>query len=167
MNRRPLRAACLLCALCLSLTGCVAWQGAPAAQGTLPPVVTGWDAPENDVNQLYEQTVLLYLPSRDGTQLLAVPRTVTLSASRHTALALCDALLSHPATDSTLPVGGDVELSLAETRRLLGTAGFAISHSSKFDIILEYFIQHRLYDVMEINQVLFQYDMPLLGSSMG
>ena len=115
MNRRPLRAACLLCALCLSLTGCVAWQGAPAAQGTLPPVITGWDAPENDVNQLYEQTVLLYLPSRDGTQLLAVPRTVTLSASRHTALALCDALLSHPATDSTLPVGGDVELSLAET----------------------------------------------------
>ena len=60
-----------------------------------------------------------------------------------------------------------LELSLAETQRLLGTAGFAISHSSKFDIILEYFIQHRLYDVMEINQVLFQYDMPLLGSVMG
>ncbi len=58
-----------------------------------------------------------------------------------------------------------LELSLPETRELLERAGFAISHSSKFDIILEYFIQHRSYDLMEINEVLFQFDMPLLGAS--
>ena len=43
-------------------------------------------------------------------------------------------------------------------------AGFALSHSSKFDIILEYFIKRRSFNIFEINEVLFQYDMPLLGS---
>ena len=60
-----------------------------------------------------------------------------------------------------------LQLSLPETRQLLGRAGFALSHSSKFDIILEYFITHRRFNVFEINEVLFQFDMPLLGSGAG
>lgn len=57
-----------------------------------------------------------------------------------------------------------LELSLPETKRLLRKAGFALSHSSKFDIIMEYFLKRRYYDIFEINEVLFQFDMPLLGS---
>ncbi len=57
-----------------------------------------------------------------------------------------------------------LELSLPETKGLLNKAGFALSHSSRFDIILEYFIKNRRFDVFEINEVLFQFDMPLLGS---
>ena len=57
-----------------------------------------------------------------------------------------------------------LELSLPETNALLKKAGFALSHSSKFDIILEYFIKKRNFDIFEINEVLFQFDMPLLGS---
>ena len=57
-----------------------------------------------------------------------------------------------------------LELSLPETNALLKKAGFALSHSSKFDIILEYFIKKRYFDIFEINEVLFQFDMPLLGS---
>ncbi len=60
-----------------------------------------------------------------------------------------------------------LELSLPQTKTLLGKAGFALSHSSKFDIILEYFIKSGIYDVFEINEVLFQFDMPLLGSGAG
>lgn len=57
-----------------------------------------------------------------------------------------------------------LQLSLPETQRLLNRAGFALSHSSRFDIVLEYFIQNRVFDIHEINQVLFEFDLPLLGS---
>ncbi len=59
-----------------------------------------------------------------------------------------------------------LRLSAEETRVLLDKAGFSLSHASRFDIILEYFITHRIWDIIEINRVLFHYDMPLLGSGM-
>ena len=60
-----------------------------------------------------------------------------------------------------------LELSLPETKKLLNKAGFSLTHTSKTDIILEYFITHRNYNIFEINEVLFDQDQPLLGSGMG
>ncbi|MBR5111491.1 MAG: O-acetyl-ADP-ribose deacetylase [Clostridia bacterium] len=57
-----------------------------------------------------------------------------------------------------------LELNLKETKEMLEKAGFSLTHSSKIDIVLEYFIKNGLYDLMEINEVLFQFDLPLLGS---
>ena len=56
-----------------------------------------------------------------------------------------------------------LELSLDETYDLLERAGYALSHASKFDVIVEYFIVSGKYNIFDINEVLFKYDQPLLG----
>lgn len=56
-----------------------------------------------------------------------------------------------------------LELSLDETKDLLGSAGFALSRSSKTDIIVAYFLQNKIYDMFEINAVLDAYGQPVFG----
>ena len=56
-----------------------------------------------------------------------------------------------------------LELSLDEAKDLLGSAGFALSRSSKMDIIVAYFLQNKIYDMFEINDVLYAYGQPVFG----
>lgn len=69
-----------------------------------------------------------------------------------------------PGKRTILALAVALELTLAETDDLLKRAGYALSHSQKFDVIVEFFIVSGRYDIFEINEVLFKYDQPLLGA---
>lgn len=56
-----------------------------------------------------------------------------------------------------------LELSLADAKDLLKRTGFALSDSSKFDLIVKCCFEHKIYEIYEINEVLFKYDQPTLG----
>ena len=58
-----------------------------------------------------------------------------------------------------------LRLNLKETEDLLRRAGFAMTHTDKTDIIVEYFISRRRYNILEVNMVLFEHDLQLLGSA--
>ena len=68
-----------------------------------------------------------------------------------------------PSKRTAIALAVALKLSLDETDDLLERAGYALSHAVKFDVIVEYFIANGKYDVFAINEVLFEYDQPLLG----
>ena len=57
-----------------------------------------------------------------------------------------------------------LELPFAQMQEMLGKAGFTLSHSNKFDIIVEYFVERGNYNVYEINEALFAFDHSLIGA---
>ncbi len=68
-----------------------------------------------------------------------------------------------PSKRTILALAIGLQLDLKETDILLESAGYTLSHSQKFDVIVEYFIINKKYDIYELNEVLFKYDQPLLG----
>ena len=57
-----------------------------------------------------------------------------------------------------------LELDLDNTCDLIGRAGYVLTNSSKFDLIIQYFIEQGNYNLVDINIALYEFDQPLLGA---
>ena len=68
-----------------------------------------------------------------------------------------------PSKNTAIALALALELSIDETHTLLKRAGYTLSRSIMFDVIIEYFITHENFDIVEINKVLFSYDLPIFG----
>ena len=123
-------------------------------------------APKDSLEELMEgledsfNTMLLRLIDRKGFSDVEVYKRANLdrklfsklrhegyNPSKSTVLALCIAM----------------RLSLDESLDLLGRAGYALSPANKGDVILEYCIAHGIYDIFQVNELLFAFDQRLLG----
>ena len=68
-----------------------------------------------------------------------------------------------PTKPTSIALAIALELDLEATRDLIGRAGYALTRSSKFDLIIQFFIEQGIYNIVEINCVLFDHDQSLLG----
>lgn len=69
-----------------------------------------------------------------------------------------------PSKPTAVALAIALRLSLDETKDFLGKAGYSLTRSCKFDVIIEFFIAEQNYDIMEINVALFAFDQKLLGA---
>ena len=69
-----------------------------------------------------------------------------------------------PTKPTALAFAIALELTLEQTTDLIGRAGYALTSSSKFDVIIRYFIEQGNYNLFDINAALFEFDQSLLGA---
>ncbi len=70
----------------------------------------------------------------------------------------------HPQKNTVFALIIGLKLSLGEAQELMEVAGYSFSPAIKMDVIMEYLIKEGVYDILTVNEILYSYDCPVLGS---
>ena len=121
----------------------------------------------NDLNQFLQKKdagfveTLLELIQQRGLKNSAVYKKANISKQHFSKL------INNPNATITKPVAVAfalaLELDLTQTQDLIKRAGYTLTNSSVFDLIIQYHIENKKYNVVEINIVLYEFDQMLLG----
>ncbi len=126
------------------------------------PAPTGLDAVIENLDEPFNATLLRLIDAKGKTDVEVYKRA---NISRKLFSKIRTGKGYTPGKRTIIALAIALDLSLEETNDLLERAGYTLSHSQLFDVIVEFFIVRGKYDIFEINEVLFKYDQPLLGAS--
>lgn len=127
--------------------------GAPSFSGSLEKAILNMDAS-------FSETLLRLIDEKGMTDVECYKKAYV---NRKTFSKIRCNKYYRPSKETVIAFALSLELNLDETNALLNTAGFTLSHCFKYDIIIEYFIKKSNYNISEINEVLYSFDLPCFG----
>lgn len=137
------------------------WQ--PLAQAPLPAVTGAMPALDErlaDLDASFASTVLRLIDER-GLDDVEVYKRANMSRQLFAKIRKDDNY--RPTKKTACALAFALGLSYEDALALLSRAGFALSHSSKFDVIVEFFLMNGIHDIYQVNEALYAYDQPILG----
>ena len=142
---------------------CVAASCAPTDSGPIPCAKASLDLDEfiKEKDAGFTET-LLSLIKKSGMKNSAVYKKANIS-KQHFSKLINDPD-AKPSKPTAIALALALELDLDGTKDLIGRAGYALTNSSTFDLIIRYFIEHKQFNVIEINIALYEFDQSLLGA---
>lgn len=126
----------------------------------IPPVPESLEERLATLDESFAQTVLRLIDER-GMDDVEVYKRANMSRQLFAKIRKDDAY--RPTKKTACALAFALGLNYEDTLALLSRAGFTLSHSSKFDVIVEYFLVNNIHDIFQVNEALFAYDQPILG----
>ena len=126
----------------------------------IPPISDSLEERLASLDESFAQTVLRLIDER-GMDDVEVYKRANMSRQLFAKIRKDDAY--RPTKKTACALAFALGLNYEDTLALLSRAGFTLSHSSKFDVIVEYFLVNNIHDIFQVNEALFAYDQTILG----